>query len=606
MDQSQKTVTKEAALGFYGFLFFLCHTWFFYYRPDVITGAAVISYIIQHVIIFSTFALIDMHIAGNRLKILLGGFAFFYMVQVLVNSILHSVTSLSIIESIRITTMGGLPSDFLLSANEAGFPPIALFGSILGILAIVLTGAMLYRFFFTIHISRKAAGFWFPAIIVILVNIFIAESAIGRNSDEYFSRREYPSYFELFNSSYKTIEIKISEKAIKHCDSKVIDSVKAPSNRKNVLFVVLESFRHDMINKDICPNLYNLSLDSIKFTKNYGDTIYTSLSWNILFMNRQPYTLFNDINSYRIQKKGSAILRIFNRAGYRTYLASSANFNWNKFYNRFTGADNNLTEYFCAYEKYPGRKRNELDTFTTEKAVSWIKDSRRTNNPFIIWVQLDSSHYKYFFDEEAAVFKPYPENIGLHHIIFPKYIGHVFNRYKNSARNVDIKIGQIVKALKDTGKYSNTAIIIVSDHGEGFAPGRIGHSVFHENIKKMALVMKLPGLEKRKIETPVSHTSIVPTLADYLQFRNLDKSILIGKSVLENTDRNRCVLTFLGSLTLAELNCFNCSALFRCNINNDRISFTPYRFLDSKGTIITEEDFSAKRDWQKIITDLLR
>ena len=90
---------------------------------------------------------------------------------------------------------------------------------------------------------------------------------------------------------------------------------------------------------------------------------------------------------------------------------------------------------------------------------------------------------------------------------------------------LDGQIGKLVSALKKTGKYDDTMIILTSDHGQAFNEhGYMLHSTYlYEELIRVPLIIKYPG--NRKFEKKEGYQNLV----------YMPKLI---KSILEGSDDN--------------------------------------------------------------------
>ena len=82
----------------------------------------------------------------------------------------------------------------------------------------------------------------------------------------------------------------------------------------------------------------------------------------------------------------------------------------------------------------------------------------------------------------------------------------------------DRAFGQLLDELDGRGLAENTVVIYVSDHGEEFEEhGRWEHGVsLYEEVLRIPLVMRLPGVAPRRVEVPAQHVDLLPTLLGYL------------------------------------------------------------------------------------------
>ena len=100
----------------------------------------------------------------------------------------------------------------------------------------------------------------------------------------------------------------------------------------------------------------------------------------------------------------------------------------------------------------------------------------------------------------------------------------------------DRAFGELLDELEARGLGEGTAVIYVSDHGEEFKEhGRWEHGVsLYEEVLRIPLVMRLPGVSARRIETPAQHVDLLPTLLGHL---GIDSPATDGRDLLAERRR---------------------------------------------------------------------
>ncbi len=594
----EETAVNNKLSGYYPLLFILSFIWMIYYTP-VPGGLGIVSFIAQQAILFSLLIIADIKISGKKLRYTLAGISAIYIFLLHFNALLLSITSMTLYESIAVLATGG---DFIYTLEETGLPAafIPLIAVILLLIASI--GGSGYRFIPRKVLRGKATGVILILIFSLSSIFFITEQIINRNTQNFFSRRVLPLYIEIFSTNNDSATFTIPAERIPGIEA--YSNVSRPGNPKNVLFIILESFRSDAVNAELSPFMNGQTADSPVFTNYYTDAIYTSLAWNTLLMNRPAYTFTADVDYDSRHNDGSGIFRIFKKAGYESYVVFSANMEWKNFHKRVNGKDKLIDNYFCGYERRD-EERNFIDNRTTSKSAEWIKEFKTKTGrtiPFFMMVQLDSTHWTYFADRENELSKPFaPKDVNIAKLKNKEDIELLLNRYKNSVRQVNSGIAKIINTLKENGIYNNTAIIIVSDHGEGFAPGMIGHSVMHDDIKKPAFIMNLPGIKKFKTDDFISHKDVFPTIFDYLKIKGTG-NLMQGKSILNKNRSRESVLSFHGSLMMADLTFKNYIVFFRVKICKESIIFTPVRYTDREGNILKNYNST---EWKKSLKQII-
>jgi arylsulfatase A-like enzyme len=88
--------------------------------------------------------------------------------------------------------------------------------------------------------------------------------------------------------------------------------------------------------------------------------------------------------------------------------------------------------------------------------------------------------------------------------------------YVGEVESVDGRIGNIIRALRHTGRLTDTYVIFTSDHGEAFGEhGRFCHggTEFYTEMTHVPLIVGGRDLARgARISTPVSHVQLIPTI----------------------------------------------------------------------------------------------
>lgn len=85
---------------------------------------------------------------------------------------------------------------------------------------------------------------------------------------------------------------------------------------------------------------------------------------------------------------------------------------------------------------------------------------------------------------------------------------------------VDLALGRILDRLEETGRYDESLLVVVADHGIGFRPGGERRRIHAGNMEEIAfvpLLIKAPGQTAgRTVDDHVRTIDILPTIADAL------------------------------------------------------------------------------------------
>lgn len=185
------------------------------------------------------------------------------------------------------------------------------------------------------------------------------------------------------------------------------------------------------------------------------------------------------------------------------------------------------------FESYAENKSLEVlvvkghieDTFT--RARLWL--SRNGDKRFFLFLHTYQVHYPYtppeaythLFPEPAAGFEPRP---GLPADRDPAL-------YDREIRYVDDQIRWLFQMLEETGRASETLVVLTSDHGEEFLEhGFAGHGPnVHAEVMHVPLLLWGPGIPPgRRIATPIAQVDLMPTLLELAGVPRPER--LMGKS----------------------------------------------------------------------------
>jgi Flp pilus assembly protein TadD len=134
-----------------------------------------------------------------------------------------------------------------------------------------------------------------------------------------------------------------------------------------------------------------------------------------------------------------------------------------------------------------------------QHAENWM--TAHPAGPHFVWVHLYDPHDPY--EPPSPYSETYKDRL---------YDGEI--AYADSA------LGQFVAFLKKNGRYDNSLIVVVGDHGEGLGEHHENtHGIFlYDSTTHVPLIVKLPGGSDsgKVIQAQVRTTDILPTVTDWV------------------------------------------------------------------------------------------
>jgi membrane-anchored protein YejM (alkaline phosphatase superfamily) len=280
--------------------------------------------------------------------------------------------------------------------------------------------------------------------------------------------------------------------------------------RPDILLMVAESFRADVLTADLAPNLW-------RFQNEHGTIQSAHHSAGCHVTEFGLFSVLYGLGAFHYSpflqgRTQSLPLQILQANGYELLGASAAPMaEWN--YAEF------MFESFDEYREFfdQGPERND------QLMVDWLcqrLSERRGERPRLLFVFFNATHHNYHYPAEFERFLPvFPQdhNYFMETDRLASSRTEIFNRYKNSVGYVDHLCGRLLESFRRNAAGGEPIILFTGDHGEEFWEHQLlGHSAtrFVNERTQVPLVLSLPGQAARRV--PLScHTDIMPTILDF-------------------------------------------------------------------------------------------
>ena len=313
----------------------------------------------------------------------------------------------------------------------------------------------------------------------------------------------------------------------------------------SVIFVAIESLRHDVVNlrhqdREVTPNLNRLAKQGVHFTRAYTQSTHSDYadvcivsSLYPLRKTRHHYYSAND------PWPKTLVYDLLKPLGYSTAIFSSQNEKWGCMDQFF--ASPNLDVYHdaeqgaahtridmrdsgFAREVASGALRSGTldDSYTTDRAIEWIESQVRADRPFFLNMNFQSSHFPYTMAPDVPrPFQPADMDFDAGFLYYPQEkIPVVRNAYYNAVHECDRQLGRLVDTLAKSGALDDTILVVMGENGESFYEnGVVSHAGRPaEPTIHVALVMHSPRLLKPQVEDyPTELVDVAPTVLSLLQ-----------------------------------------------------------------------------------------
>jgi arylsulfatase A-like enzyme len=280
---------------------------------------------------------------------------------------------------------------------------------------------------------------------------------------------------------------------------------------RNVLIVLLDTVRWDHLGcygypENTSPAIDRLAADGVRFHRLMPQSSWTRPSVASLLTSTYPPVHGAEGRYDPVRAGLPDLAEALNRQGYAS-LGLTTNPNCLPVWG--------LGNRFTRYTSITGENKQSADAAAIDAAVEGI--AALAGRPWFVYLHLMAAH------------RPYTAPTGYADRFRPdRYVGTRPQRrvqadlvsYDGEIAWADEQVGRLMDALKESGCYENTLILLLSDHGEQFLEhGRQGHGVsLYEEELRVPFIVKLPGgaWPGESRQALVEMVDVAPTILDLL------------------------------------------------------------------------------------------
>ena len=311
----------------------------------------------------------------------------------------------------------------------------------------------------------------------------------------------------------------------------------------SVIFIAIEALRNDVVmlehqGREVMPHLNRMARKGLHFTRCYAQSTHSNYADPCLFSSLYPLrTTAHHYYSRTDPWPKVMLYDVLKQHGYATAMYSSQNETWGHmdailespdldvfFDSRSYDGATHVSEKDIGFARYVQESHvaGKLDdAITVEQAIDWISRQEAKQQPFVLCMNLQSSHFPYELPHhQTGPFQPSAVDFPASFVSYPKEkIPVMRNAYYNSLHYVDQQIGKLVAYLDEHQLRDKTILVLAGDQGEAFYengfPTHAGPP-FEPTIRT-ALVIDAPNQQSAQtIEYLTQAIDIVPTICGLL------------------------------------------------------------------------------------------
>lgn len=281
--------------------------------------------------------------------------------------------------------------------------------------------------------------------------------------------------------------------------------------RLNVLMIVVDSLRHDMLTAEQMPHAFRFAANAWQGGQHYSTGNNTMHGLFGLFYGLPAL----HTNAMIHNRRGPELLRQLQRYGYVHHLYGGASLHGARMDRAV------FVETDAPLHTAPDHVAQDRRDRHAVGQMAAALHAQAADQPFFGFILLDSAHTPYAVPADAE-HRFLPQAAAGAHLRAGRSTDPtpLFNRYRNAVLKADTLIGQLLQTLEDTGRSEDTVVVITSDHGESFndlGQNDWGHNGnFSDAQTRVPMLVRWPGRAPAQESAVTSHMDVAPTLLRHL------------------------------------------------------------------------------------------
>jgi membrane-anchored protein YejM (alkaline phosphatase superfamily) len=339
--------------------------------------------------------------------------------------------------------------------------------------------------------------------------------------------------FGIKDNSRNDLKVKLSHTALNYPLKKL--QIETPGQPLNIVWLVAESWRWDMLDPQITPATWEFARRSHHFLNHYSGGNGTRMALFSMFYGLYGPYWFDFLNT----RRSPVLMDVLQQQKFQMSMYTSARFSYPEFDKTIFAS----IPRDCLHDNNTGEGW-QRDRKNVTDLIHFI-EKRDPKQPFMTFMFFESPHARYYFPEESILRKNYLQDFNYATMDLEKDIQLIKNRYINSCHHLDSQFARIIDFLEREDLLKNTVVILTGDHGEEFMEkGRWGHgSTFVEEQIRTPFILWIPGTGSGPMEKMTSHLDIAPTLLPFLGINNPPEDYSLGYNLLSDQQRPYTVIS---------------------------------------------------------------
>jgi membrane-anchored protein YejM (alkaline phosphatase superfamily) len=277
-------------------------------------------------------------------------------------------------------------------------------------------------------------------------------------------------------------------------------------NPLNIMMLLIDSVRFDMLTQEVMPNSWALSRKSLNFLNHYSSGNATRFGVFGL-MYGLPGSYWHTVLG---EQRGSVFIKQLVQQNYDLQLYGSASLSSPEFDRTIFADVRNRLQKPASAGTASGRDQAIVDSFIESVHQHKLRE------PFFGFIFLDAPHAFSHPEEMKLPFLPELKSVNYLNLDNDFDPQPFLNLYKNAIYFDDGLVGKLLTVLATEGYLNRTIIVLTSDHGKEFNELKQNYWGHNSNFSvyqvKVPLVIYWPGRDFAEYSHRTAHVDLVPTL----------------------------------------------------------------------------------------------
>lgn len=272
--------------------------------------------------------------------------------------------------------------------------------------------------------------------------------------------------------------------------------------RPNILLISIDTLRADHLGAYGYARPTSRCIDEFAKSAVLFEQAHSSASWTLPSLTSLMTSMYSSTHGCwkidsRLDPSFHTLAELLRNFGYDTAMVASHTFLSSRYglQKGFTHVDSKILQ--------TDPIKNITSPAITEKGIEWLRAKAAVHDgiPWCLWL-----HY---FD---------PHDDYLPHAGFSEQFGTTeeMDLYDGEIAFTDHHVGAVLDELSRLHLSDDTIVVLVADHGEEFLEhGNMRHgSTLYEEVIRVPLIVRVPGLAPRRIAPVVPTVDVMPTLLE--------------------------------------------------------------------------------------------